>query len=193
MSDTENTAALSILGQLEQALSGLGLSTLRQPPNADHAYEQLLVSIDDPPPAPGEESTFVFQLFFASDALAAQNPEAGEGAAILQFLLNLPLDASEDAGRLLDLYQLFSVFNRILPIGAFELSESHQAYLRYSLLAEHKAHLTVGQLVEVLEILSFFTLRMAPAMAALVYGGKSLEQAVAEAEQSLAAAFAPTH
>jgi hypothetical protein len=88
---------------------------------------------------------------------------------------------------LLGLYQLLSILNRMLPIGAFDLNEDNQVYLRYGLLAESKAGLTLPQVVEVLDLLRFFILRMTPSIEALVTGEQTLEQVLPEIETRLLA------
>lgn len=184
MTDTETPFA-----RLAGVLNALGLPALLLPVETENPVEMLLVSVDEPPLAPDQESRFVFQLFFAGDMLN-QALQAGGAAApdeadsvILQFILSLPIE--QPPVDLLSLYQLLSVLNRILPIGGFELNEAQQVYLRYGLLAESKAGLTLPQVVEVLDLLRFFVLRMAPGIEALIRGEKTLEVVLPEIEQRL--------
>ncbi|MGV3524281.1 MAG: YbjN domain-containing protein [Candidatus Sericytochromatia bacterium] len=183
------------LARLHSVLTQLGLPTLLMPPSEESPFEQVLVAIDETPPPEGEPHRYVFQLFFAGEVLASQRAEAGvpepdeAETAILQALINLPIHAEPE--QVLPLYRLLSVFNRILPVGAFELNEDDQVYLRYGLLAERQADITLPQVVDMLEMLGFFVLRFAPAMAELVYGGASLETVLAQAERELLVSALP--
>lgn len=184
MTDTETPFA-----RLAGVLNALGLPALLLPVEAENPVEMLLVSVDEPPLAPDQESRFVFQLFFAGDMLNQALHEGGAAApdeadsVILQFILSLPVE--QPPVDLLSLYQLLSVLNRILPVGSFELNEAQQVYLRYGLLAESKAGLTLPQVVEVLDLLRFFVLRMSPGIEALIRGEKTLEVVLPEIEQRL--------
>lgn len=186
MSDTETP-----FSRLAGVLNALEMPALLLPVNAENPVEMLLVSVDEPPLEAGQESHFVFQLFFAGDMVAQALNEGGaldpddSDYVILQFIMRLPID--QTPVDLLGLYQLLSILNRMLPIGAFDLNEDNQVYLRYGLLAESKAGLTLPQVVEVLDLLRFFVLRMTPGIAALSKGEQRLEQVLPEIESRLLA------
>ncbi len=186
MSDTETP-----FSRLAGVLNALEMPALLLPVNAENPVEMLLVSVDEPPLAEGQETRFVFQLFFAGDMVAQALNEGGavdpddSDSVILQFIMRLPID--QTPVDLLGLYQLLSILNRMLPIGAFDLNEDNQVYLRYGLLAESKAGLTLPQVVEVLDLLRFFVLRMTPGIAALSKGEQRLEQVLPEIESRLLA------
>ena len=177
--------------RLAGVLNALEMPALLLPVDAENPVEMLLVSVDEPPLEAGQETRFVFQLFFAGDMVAQALNEGGAVApddsdsVILQFILSLPIE--QTPVDLLGLYQLLSILNRMLPIGALDLNEANQVYLRYGLLAESKAGLTLPQVVEVLDLLRFFILRMTPGIEALVTGEQTLEVVLREIEERLLA------
>lgn len=177
---------LTPFARLAGVLDRLGLPTLLIPVSVESPIEQLLVSIDEEAPG-GEDSRFVVQMFFAGDVAAAARAEAGveneDDTAILQFMLSLGLVCPPE--RQHDLYRLLSVLNRILPVGALELTEEEVVFVRYGLLAENKSQITIPQVAEVLELLGFFVPRMLPSIAALLAGEQSLDQAIEATERRL--------
>ncbi len=180
--ETYFTRMAGVLDQLE-------MPTLILPVTEENQIEALLVSLDDPPPTEENPARFVAQLFFASDAVTAAyeqsggpEPEEGE-TAILQFALALGLNCPET--RHLDIYRLMSIYNRILPVGALDLNEENELYVRYGLLADTKNAITIPQVVEVLEIFSFFIPIMADGLEDVIAGEATLEEAIAATEREL--------
>ncbi|HEY9840101.1 MAG: YbjN domain-containing protein [Candidatus Sericytochromatia bacterium] len=179
--------SLTPFSRLAGVLQQLGLPAMLIPASDESPVEQLLVSIDEATP-PDQDSRYVLQMFFPSDVaeaarLAASQPPNEDETAILQFMMSLGMQVPPD--RQLEVYRLMSLFNRMLPVGAFDLTEEDVVYLRYALLADTKTDITIPQVVEVLELLGFFVPHMAPAIAAVLSGEQTREQAIEATERVL--------
>ena len=179
--------SLTPFSRLAGVLQQLGLPARLIPASDESPVEQLLVSIDEATP-PDQDSRYVLQMFFPSDVaeaarLAAGQPPNEDETAILQFMMSLGMQVPPD--RQLEVYRLMSLFNRMLPVGAFDLTEEDVVYLRYALLADTKTDITIPQVVEVLELLGFFVPHMAPAIAAVLSGEQTREQAIEATERVL--------
>ena len=179
--------SLTPFSRLAGVLQQLGLPAMLIPASDESPVEQLLVSIDEATP-PDQDSRYVLQMFFPSDVaeaarLAAGQPPNEDETAILQFMMSLGMQVPPD--RQLEVYRLMSLFNRMLPVGALDLTEEDVVYLRYALLADTKTDITIPQVVEVLELLGFFVPHMAPAIAAVLSGEQTREQAIEATERVL--------
>lgn len=179
----------NVFKRLQAVLNALNMPTMHIPANAENPIEMLLISVDEAPVTEGSESQFVFQLYFAGDMLDQALQEAGatdpddSNSVNLQFVMVLPVeDTPHD---LLALHQLLSICNRILPVGFLGLNEENRVYLRYGLLAESKSGITLPQVVEIIDMLSFFVLRMSPSIGALIQEKLTLQDAISAIETSL--------
>ena len=108
------------------------------PATAEGQHESLYIPLDVEDEAHPERE-YGLEVFFINDVLEAfGDQEEDEDAIIAQFMLILPFRIPVDY--YLDTLRYCGVANRMLPIGAFGLSEQDGAvYLRYCLATESRA------------------------------------------------------
>jgi hypothetical protein len=103
----------------------------------DGMYErlQLRLEVDESRP----ELEYSVEIYYINDVMEALGAEMeGEDAILTQFMLVLPFRFPIEA--FIEAMRLCNIVNRLLPMGAFGLSEQDDAvYLRYVLATETRA------------------------------------------------------
>ena len=144
-------------------------------------FERLYISLNVEDPQPDRE--YGLEIFFINDVTEAfGDQEAEEDAIIAQFMLILPFRIQIDA--YLEVMRYCNLVNRMLPIGAFGLSEQDEAiYLRYCLATESRA-VPHDVLIEVVSAVEYACKAYASQFEALSTGTKKYDDYVREFEQT---------
>jgi hypothetical protein len=173
---TNNPSSFSFK-KIEADLNKEGYNTYILPVNKENAVEQLLVSTMTESEAP------VIQIVFVNDLLAASGMvDAMNDTFILQFFAALPLQA--DKAKIGELYQLITVFSRVLPVGAFGLSEDGGIYFRYSLMSLDR-NISSRLVVELVKLISFFINKFSVHLNSFISGRKSLNDVLQESQKEM--------
>lgn len=168
---------------LQTHLNNEGYNTYIMPVNSDNAVEQILVSTLENTGAETPPESPVIQIMFVNDLLRASNmAHAVNDTDLLQFFVSLPIQYNKD--QLLEMFQLLSVFSRVVPVGAFGLDENGGAFFRYSLMTFGR-NIESKLVVEVIKMISFFINKFSNQLYSFVHGQKSLEEVLKETEKEL--------
>ncbi len=175
-------SSVSIFEKIQTNLNQAGYDTYLMPKNDENAVEQLLISISEKTEEKSDVE-HVTQLMFVNDFLEASNIETGKSDYLIaQFFTTLPFKLKQE--KILELYQLLSVFNRIVPVGYFGISDEEGAFHRYSVVTKGR-EIDPGIVTEIISMISFFVNRIAGKLSALAAGEKNLAEVLAELEQVL--------
>lgn len=142
----------SPLAALLEPLEDLEYYADLQPVEQDGLYEKLYLALDVDEDRP--ELEYGLEIFFINDVLEAFSAEdEAEDAVITQFMLVLPFRFPVES--FVEVMRLCNLVNRLLPLGAFGLSEDDDAvYLRYCLATESRA-VAPEVVIEVVQALEF--------------------------------------
>jgi hypothetical protein len=152
-----------------------------QPAGDESAFERLYISLNVEDPQPDRE--YGVEVFFINDVTEAfGDREAEEDAIIAQFMLILPFRIQIDS--YLEVMRYCNLVNRMLPIGAFGLSEQDEAvFLRYCLATESRA-IASEVLIEVVSAMEYACKSYASQFEELSTGTKKYDDYAREFEQS---------
>ncbi|RBP46188.1 hypothetical protein DES53_102574 [Roseimicrobium gellanilyticum] len=152
-----------------------------QPAADESVFERLYISLNVDDPQPDRE--YGVEVFFINDvteAFGAQEEE--EDAIIAQFMLILPFRIQVDG--YLEIMRFCNLVNRMLPLGAFGLSEQDEAvFLRYCLATESRA-IPHDVLLEVVSAMEYACKAYASQFEALSAGTMKYDDIVREVEES---------
>lgn len=177
MSDATKSPLETLIGPLEE----FEYYADHQPAGDESPFERLYISLDVEDPQPDRE--YGLEIFFINDVTEAfGDQEVEEDAIRAQFMLILPFRIRVDA--YLEVMRYCNLVNRMLPIGAFGLSEQDEAvYLRYCLATESRA-IPHDVLIEVVSAMEYACKAYAPQFEELSTGAKKYDAYVREFEQT---------
>lgn len=169
----------SHLALIENILKEEDFATFLMPISEDNLFERLFVSLgqDD------KSRDFTLQIHFINDVTNALGVDDDpEDAFILQFFLLLPYNIPHN--KVNEASRVILTLNRILPVGAFGLSEDDGlAYFQYNLACEER---TVSEKVikEVVSIIGFFSSEFSARIEQVAEGKITREALIQELAQA---------
>lgn len=126
---------------------------------------------------------YVLQVVYVNDLAKSTGVTAEENEILLlQFFVSFPFKAEQTF--LGDISSLILTINRILPLGAFGLSQKEGTiYFQYILASETKQ---ISKLVsvEVTNIIGMFVKEFAPKLASVATGEKTVDEVLKEMEST---------
>ncbi len=169
----------SALSGIQTILDDEDFATYLMPISEDNLFERLFIGLGQD----SQSRDLTLQIHFINDitnALGVDDDAAD--AYILQFFLLLPFTLNKTY--MSEIARVVLTLNRILPIGAFGISEDDgMAYFQYNLIcAEHKVDDKV--LVEAVSIIGFFVSEFAPRIDQVSEGKISYEALIQELSHS---------
>lgn len=162
----------SPLSEMEDVLMEEDFQTLLQPVDEENFYEKLHVSL-------GEDERgrqFNVQIHFINDVNRAQGSEdEPEDIVLLQMFLLLPYSITDTT--LLPTARLILMLNRILPLGAFGISEVDGAmFYQYNCGLIDRV-MDPDVLVESLRMIGFFITKFTDLIEEVATGSRTFEAA----------------
>jgi hypothetical protein len=150
-----------------------------QPAGDESLFERLYISLHVDEAQPDRE--YGVEVFFINDVTEVfGDQEEEEDAIIAQFMLILPFRIQIDG--YLEVMRFCNLVNRMLPLGAFGLSEQDEAvYLRYCLAAESRA-IPHDVLMEVVSAMEYACRAYSSQFEALSTGAMKYDDIVREME-----------
>jgi hypothetical protein len=171
-------ATKSLFDGIQTKLSEEGFNVQLIPVNENNPVEQCLVYLGKDNDSP------IIQMIFMNDMLKTSNFSSlneNPKTDILQFFSPFQIEVKNE--RNLDVYNLLSVFSRIIPIGYFGLS-SEGVFYRYSQMIE-SGKVSSEVISEVVGIINFFVNDLFIKVKSLCEGEKTLEQILNETDKEL--------
>lgn len=152
-----------------------------QPAGDESLFERLYISLNVDDAQPDRE--YGVEVFFINDVTEAFGAvEEEEDAVIAQFMLLLPFRIQVEG--YLEVMRFCNLVNRMLPLGAFGLSEQDEAvFLRYCLAAESRT-IPHDVLLEVVSAMEYACRAYAPQFEALSTGARKYDDVVREIEEA---------
>ena len=172
MTTTEPDSPPSPLSEMEDILMEEDFQTLYQPVDEENFYEKLHVSL-------GEDEKgrqFNIQLHFINDVSRAQGGEdEPEDIVLLQMFLLLPYSITD--ATFMPTARLILMLNRILPLGAFGISEVDGAMYYQNNAGLTDRAMDPDVLVESMRIIGFFVTRFTDLLEEVATGARTFEAA----------------
>ena len=167
------------LAALVEPLAELEYYADHQPAGEDSIYEKLSVTLNVEEEHPERE--YSLEIFFINDVTEAFGDDDEEDDAVItQLMLVLPFRISTEA--YLDVMRYSQLVNRLIPVGAFGLSEDDGAvYLRHCLATESRA-IPRDILIEVVTALEYACREYAPQFETISSRRKTYDDIVREFE-----------
>ena len=163
------------LQSIEAVLKEENFATKHIPVSKDHPFEQLYVSLGQDE----QKRPYIIQMHFVNDvtnALGGQDEPSD--AYILQLFIVFPflveIDQKDSVARLL------TTLSRILPVGAFGMSdEDGTPFYQYNLACKERA-VDEKVLLEVVSIMGFFSSEFGKQIEEVASGKKTREALLSE-------------
>lgn len=177
MPNVINSPLEALVGPLEE----LEYFSELQRAGDDGAYERLHISLN--PDELHPDRIHSLEVFFLNDvAEAFGDEEEEEDAVIAQFMLLLPVKFPLES--YLHVMRYCNLVNRLLPVGAFGLSEQDGAvYLRHCLATESR-NIPPDLMIEVVRALEYACRQYGPHFESVGSGAKTYDDLVLEFETS---------
>lgn len=151
-----------------------------QPVGDESLFERLYISLHVDEESPREYGVEIFFINDVTEAFGDQEEE--EDAIIAQFMLILPFRIRIEG--YLEVMRFCNLVNRMLPIGAFGLSEQDEAvFFRYCLATESRA-IPHDVLLEVISAIEYACRVYALQFEALSIGARKYDDIVREIEEA---------
>ncbi|WP_038160587.1 YbjN domain-containing protein [Verrucomicrobium sp. BvORR106] len=152
-----------------------------KPVQEDGLYERLYLTLDVDEERP--ELEYGLEIYFINDVMEAFGSDTdAEEAVVTQFMLVLPF--SFLAETLLEAMRLCNYVNRLLPMGAFGVSEEDGAvFLRYCLASESRA-VPESVVIEVVQALEFACREYGPHFEKISLGQSAVKEFLGTFEES---------
>jgi putative sensory transduction regulator len=175
------TETLSPLQTLVAPLEELEYFCDHRPVGNETPYESLYISLNVDEERP--ERAYGLEMFFLNDlAESLGDEEQEEDAIIAQFMLVLPFPIPVEA--YLDVMRYCGLVNRLMPVGAFGLSEDDGAvYLRHCLATADRIIPEIV-LIEVVTALEYACKEYGAQFEELSTGKKTYEDHVARFDEA---------
>jgi len=157
-----------------QGILNYGNYTFKVEPFGDTDARQVIIGPGAYMQAPDDydpERPVVGQLLFHNDIASAQGQEIDPDLDTLELLITLPFEVPEHKDR--DLFQLMTIFNNLVPLGAFTINTQRRVYYRYKWQIFQR-DVSGLALLEILSQAYFFVDRLGYKFESLATGKQSL-------------------